>query len=581
MSMNEIGGLQPQIKKKTSETTSAAENTNTEVEVFASNNVAARVNLAADENNSLFSETLRLAGDDTKTDTSSKPENNETKTEDLPDDIKLKYPSKEDQNALKALSSEQLEQAKKLMDTKIKASNIVQIVQLFKPEQVDKIKEKAKEMETAAGGADNVFIMGLTNDKYDKGAYNLVALNLDLSMQTTVLDKDLKTRSIEKLSEHTTENGKRFRMQEAYDIQNNTLSKIRYDYDENYKNFKANYEIRSKMRADGSMVSREYTKPSQVKGIYDVEILDENGVRNPSRTKVKKSGRTTVRRDMESPDGTKTKYTYRDDPKGNRYSRYKITTKDGEVLMNNTKTFKVIDDNTFKSTFNDKSYTITIEGDILNVIDDKDPKNTAKIDLSKIQGKKEALIPVLKQMSGDQLISLSKTTDNLVGIDKVIESYYNPNNHSINSGNDMFVVLHEEGHAKDFQTLSMWDSSSIQTLISRNKDLKEIFENETKAFNDAFPDAQREHVDYFINTLSHYGGPAGGIQETVAESNAILETPRSNDLLGLRTQYLQQYFPKTIAKLNELLSEDRERGVNYPKLKLPPITIPQIPIPNS
>lgn len=579
MSMNEIGGIQqPQIKKKQQDTATSANNSNTNLDVFASDNVAARVNLVADENNSLFSTNLKLSEDNATTET---PTNETAKSDDLPEDIKLKYPSAEDQKALKSLSAEQLEQAKKLMDTKIKAGNIVQIVQLFKPEQVDKIKEKAKEMETAAGGADNVFVMGLTNDKYDKSSYNLVALNLDLSMQTTVLDKDLKTRSIERLSEHTTEDGKKYRIQEAYDIQNNTLSKIRYDFDEKYNTFKANYEIRSKIREDGSMVSREYTRPSQVAGMYDVEILDENGLRNPSKTKVKKNGRTTVRRDMESPDGTKTKYTYRDDPQGNRYSRYKITTQDGEVLMNNTKTFKVIDANTFKSTFNDNSYTMTIDGDILTVVDDNNPENTAKIDMSKIKGKKEAFIPVLKQMSGDQLIALSKTTDNLVGIDSVIKSYYDPKNHSINSGDDMFVVLHEEGHAKDFQTLSMWDSSSIQTLISRNKDLKTIFESETKAFNQAFPDAQREHVDYFINTLSHYGGPSGGIQETVAESNAILETPRSNELLGLRSQYLQQYFPRTIAKLNELLSENRERGANYPKIKLPPINIPPIQIPNS
>ena len=579
MSMNEIGGVQqPQIKKKQQDTATSANNSNTNLDVFASDNVAARVNLVADENNSLFSTNLKLSEDNATTET---PTNETAKSDDLPEDIKLKYPSAEDQKALKSLSAEQLEQAKKLMDTKIKAGNIVQIVQLFKPEQVDKIKEKAKEMETAAGGADNVFVMGLTNDKYDKSSYNLVALNLDLSMQTTVLDKDLKTRSIERLSEHTTEDGKKYRIQEAYDIQNNTLSKIRYDFDEKYNTFKANYEIRSKIREDGSMVSREYTRPSQVAGIYDVEILDENGLRNPSKTKVKKNGRTTVRRDMESPDGTRTKYTYRDDPQGNRYSRYKITTQDGEVLMNNTKTFKVIDANTFKSTFNDNSYTMTVDGDVLTVVDDNNPENTAKIDMSKIKGKKVAFIPVLKQMSGDQLIALSKTTDNLVGIDSVIESYYDPKNHSINSGDDMFVVLHEEGHAKDFQTLSMWDSSSIQTLISRNKDLKTIFESETKAFNQAFPDAQREHVDYFINTLSHYGGPSGGIQETVAESNAILETPRSNELLGLRSQYLQQYFPRTIAKLNELLSENRERGANYPKIKLPPINIPPIQIPNS
>lgn len=44
-----------------------------------------------------------------------------------------------------------------------------------------------------------------------------------------------------------------------------------------------------------------------------------------------------------------------------------------------------------------------------------------------------------------------------------------------------------------------------------------------------------------------------GRKETIAETNALLNTYQSVDLLGSRTQYLQQHFPRTIAYLSEKL----------------------------
>ena len=63
---------------------------------------------------------------------------------------------------------------------------------------------------------------------------------------------------------------------------------------------------------------------------------------------------------MTSLDGTRTQYKYKDDPKGDRYLHYKITDKEGKVLMDNKKTFTVVSDNEFKSTFNDKSYSMWV-----------------------------------------------------------------------------------------------------------------------------------------------------------------------------------------------------------------------------
>ena len=81
------------------------------------------------------------------------------------------------------------------------------------------------------------------------------------------------------------------------------------------------------------------------------------------------------------------------------------------------------------------------------------------------------------------------------------------------------------------------------------------YDKEREAFNKAFPDTQRDHIDYFINKATHYGGELGGLGETIAESNALLTTPKTHELLAIRSQYLQQYFPRTIALLDQKSNE--------------------------
>ena len=150
------------------------------------------------------------------------------------------------------------------------------------------------------------------------------------------------------------------------------------------------------------MISREYSRPSKVKGVNTVDILTEGGVKTVSDATKKKNGKVIVKKDMESLDGTRTQYKYKDDPKGNRYMHYKITTKEGEVLLDNRKTFEVVSDNEFRSTFNDKSYTMKVEGDKLTVTCDQDEKKTATIDLGKIQGDKDKIISSIKRLSGEE-----------------------------------------------------------------------------------------------------------------------------------------------------------------------------------
>lgn len=95
----------------------------------------------------------------------------------------------------------------------------------------------------------------------------------------------------------------------------------------------------------------------------------------------------------------------------------------------------------------------------------------------------------------------------------------------------------------------------MKNSLTMDKDVNKAFEEEKKAFFKLYPDTQREHMDYFMNTLNHYGGETGGLSETIAESNAILSEGKSYEPLAIRSQYLQQNFPRTIAILETKLSK--------------------------
>lgn len=591
MSTNDIGNVSQRLKQLTKQQESAPTNDDITIDVFSTGDVGARINLVADENNSLFANSHLMPSGKS---VDSKPADGTQKPDDTPLPKEFaEYDTEKEIAALKSLTPEQLEIAKQFTTTKLTAQNMAEIVKLFDKNQCANIKQKVDEITDAMGGKDRTFVVALTRDKYDTSTYNLNALGYNFNLTTEILDKNLDLRSVEKTQEFETESGEKYRMQEAFDLKNNTLSKIRYEYDKDNKSPYATYEIRSKVNDDGIMVSREFTRPSDVKGVRTVDILTEYGLKEVSSAKQKKSGKVSVKKDMLSLDGTRTQYVYKDDPKGNRDLHYKVTDNDGKVLMDNRKTFTVVSDNEFKSTFNDRSFTMKVVDNKLTVVDDNDMTKTATFDLGQVKGDSEKLIKTLKHLSGDELLEMSETIKNFEGMANELESYFNGLDKSLHSGDNLFVVLHELGHAKDFKNVDGSDSlmlfKTMKNLISQDKEFMDVYKQEKDAFNNAFPDAQREHIDYFTNILTHYGGAIGGMKETVAEGNAIHNTPMTPEVLSLRTQYLQQYFPRTMVKLNELyqknvkkdlsLEKDSPFKIKIPKFDIPVPKPPQFPIP--
>ena len=164
----------------------------------------------------------------------------------------------------------------------------------------------------------------------------------------------------------------------------------------------------------------------------------------------------------------------------------------------------------------------------------------------------------LKQFPGEELIKLSETVDFLESINDPLDSFYNGSCRSISTGADEFLFLHELGHARDYRDVDSDLKKFEETMknsLTMDKDVNKAFEEEKKAFFKLYPDTQREHMDYFMNTLNHYGGETGGLSETIAESNAILSEGKSYEPLAIRSQYLQQNFPRTIAILETKLSK--------------------------
>jgi len=458
-----------------------------------------------------------------------------------------------------AYGSKKLDEAKPLIKTQLSGQNVALIAVTPSLEgKADKVASKVLDMEKAMGN--NLKEIVFNGNQYDTSEFVIKASTKDNQVNTELLDKNLNRQAVENMSLYQ-QNGTVYQIKKVNDVRNNTTSKVRLTVDEQgYPT--VTHEIRVVKDKKGNVVRKEYTAPSEVNGIFDIKYVDAKGNEKVvSEGHVdKKTGITTIKKDMESLDGTRTIYSYEDDPQGNRISDYKIVDKDGKVLLNNSNTFEVISENKFRSSKNDQQYEITVDEHDINVKDLNKPERQATISIDKqIKGNKKEILKSLKSMPGEELFKLSQSTKKLVGTKDVLESYYDPGDKSIHSGSNLFVIMHELGHARDFRDVDgSSDDAYMSTLyksISANKDVQKTYDEEREAFNKAFPDTQRDHIDYFINKATHYGGELGGLGETIAESNALLTTPKTHELLAIRSQYLQQYFPKTIAMLDNVSNQ--------------------------
>ena len=455
----------------------------------------------------------------------------------------------------KNCTAEERSKIQEMATCPLEGDNIIKVAKeknLYIPKVIKKANDMAKMFPE-----DELLSVTFARDKYSKGDYTCKAESYNKESYTEILDKNLNRYALESSKEVDLDK-KSYKIKKVTDFRNNTTAKTRYEKIDGM--YQATHEIRIVKDKNGKVQRTEYTEPSQIKGVMDIKYMYPNGeVKQVSSGKIDaKTGIMSIKKDMVSSNGTRTEYLFEDDPQGNRISDYKITDKYGNVLLKNSESFEVVAPNKFISAKNNEKYEITADDNSVTVKDMNNPNRTATFKRGvEIIGDEEEIMKVLKKMPGEELLKLKKNVSELEGTTEVLRSHSKTgkDKRTIYTGDDLFVILHELGHAVDMKDVDMNNLQyTVQNAIFEDREFNEIYEREKAAFNKAFPDTQRNHIAYFINHETHYNGEIGGRKETIAESNALLTTAKTHEVLAMRSQYLQQHFPETIAYLHGKLN---------------------------
>ena len=383
---------------------------------------------------------------------------------------------------------------------------------------------------------------------------------------------DAKTGKMQEASfRKLNEDGDDFKLfSRSLDLRNKTLTTQHQKFDEKQSGFVLTKQTVERKNDKDETISTEVMKPSQIKGMYDIEVKYPDGkVKQIAKSTIdKKTGIKSIKKDMKSANGTRTQFLYEDDPKGNRIIDYKITDKNGKILMSNSQSFEVVDDNHFISSKNGYKYDIKTTDKNLTVKNLHTDKEVSLDFEKKFYGNTEELKKLMKKVSGDELFEVVDCVNKMDGNDsddKLREASFDPRDKSIRIGDNLMSFLHELGHARDGQVKNPKTAREAK-LFTNNPDIQETYLKERENFNKTHSDIERETIDYFTQALGHYSGRWGGLQEIVAETNAITNTYTDKEVesLGPRAQYLQQHFPETIAKIQDAMNwKDDLNAIEY------------------
>lgn len=326
-------------------------------------------------------------------------------------------------------------------------------------------------------------------------------------------------------------------------------------------------------KQNGKEVSTETLKESPVKGEYEIWQTSPDGSKDLiGLAEYDQNGGKHVEKTLTALDGSKTHYAYADDKEGNRFLHYNITDKDGNVTFKSEKKFKVLSDNHYQTSKNNEHYDVEIKDDkIITTKLNSDKEKTDEVveykivdfsddDYKKIykdfNGTDEStitetlknagygnivdkkLLPLLKQLSGDEWFALNKNTEYIIrhnteplgafaGIDCIVVG------DKISENGFLATIEHEIGHEK-----------FVHLKLNEDKELQKIYNEERANFISSFPQENINSIGYFLND-NKYG--LRGLNETCAETNQLINIPQTFDGIKDRTIILQQFFPKTLA----------------------------------
>ena len=308
----------------------------------------------------------------------------------------------------------------------------------------------------------------------------------------------------------------------------------------------------------GIQVRSEVLIPSKDKpGTYTITVyergLNQSMVRKPIGTVElygSKNQGMKAKRIVASSDGTVTYHTIIQGPKGSGM-KYEIKDKNGKILGTIERQYRKIDENHYTSSLNGQKYeTEFIKG---KIIVSKLDNNSNKIETIKIGS--DILDPKLKnlykQLPGDYFFKINEIGLNKICLNKMLpngSAYYYPKTNNIlisnNLKNNSFIFAHELGHAID--------NNHNPRKIRQNRQLINMYKKELANYKKITSDAEGKSIGYFTPEDKK----SIPIDEVIAEFYALTSGLINQDCesIQLRSVVLQQHFPRTCAKIIELMN---------------------------
>lgn len=161
----------------------------------------------------------------------------------------------------------------------------------------------------------------------------------------------------------------------------------------------------------------------------------------------------------------------------------------------------------------------------------------------------EVLWKEIKKLQADTILNIFdriKRWNYCLENDSLCDIY----NRTISTGKNNSIILHEIGHLISNESPSILD----------NEEFIQTYGEEMQAFQENIPYNEQEQVQYFSPRAGSVD--ACGDDEFIAESNILLTTYGiSGNNFKNRSQFLEKYFPKTIAVVAELLGKNSKKSL--------------------
>lgn len=495
-----------------------------------------------------------------------KPDGTERFTEDESDMFRMLYgANKIDLDTVKAFSDTSLDIQDMSNIHNLYNSSLKQGIDLKKG-GYEQIHSQIKEIEAQGRTPDVKF--GETNPKGE------LVINDSDTKTTYVFDRN--GQKVSKSHVRITENDERaLAVTTTEDYKANSVSKKYQLMDKNTYLGNLGYvktvkEVtRFKDENGNTKFSRVATLSDEVDGAVNIKNVYHDGtVKDISKaTKDKETGEVTVKKDMTSPDGTRTEYSYKDSPDGNRVVDYQITDNNGKILYKNHQSFEKISENKFISTNDSRKYEITTDDKSITVKQIGLDKEVSVNFRDKIEeDNQNEVISLLKKVPGHLLFEAAEDIEEYNGMEpeNIMSTACSPTDKTVTTTDNLYAFLHELGHIKDSETCV--DFYEEKGQYSGDKKIQKTYMQEYENFAEKYSHEQRKETEYFLENENHSYGKWSALSEVVAETNAIGSSmpDKDSDSISFRSEYLMENFPKTIAEIkNAMKWKDEADAIEY------------------